>query len=202
MKTTILILLIFISTNALAEADKIVKTIIKYDKVVKTQAKYWQIEPQDYIKAQRLREQYKNLGNISNLTPLEILGIFATTKTDRNKYARMFARIYRQTTKKVLDFQKSVNQAHKDLYGADSMFDYQKINTSYTRQRANMSININDCQQSCINKAKKLINASFIIPVDFYFTNATDTQIRVFAQKLSISIAQVQNKQITLNYSQ
>ena len=195
----ITLLMLVINTNILA--NEVIKQTIKYDKETRLQAKYWQIEPQNYIKAQQLREQYKGLVS-KDITPIEVLGIFANTKAERDKYARIFAKMIRQTTKKVLDFQKSVNQAHKDLYGADSMFDYQSSQLpTYTPKRKNITINIDDCNQSCITNAKKLINTSFINPVDFYFTSTTDDEIRSFARKLGISVEQVQNKQITLNHS-
>ncbi len=81
------------------------------------------------------------------------------------------------------------------------MFDYKSNIGKFIPKRKNITIDISTCANDCINNIKELINVSFITPVDLYFKNATSTQIRDFARKLGISIAQVQNKQITLNHS-
>lgn len=201
----VIISMLFISFYSVATQSKTHtnKTEVVITEVVKTQAKHWQIKPLDYIKATKLKQQYKSLIS-DNITPIEVLGIFAKTKQERKKYAQKFARLMYDTTAKVLTFQKAVNQANKKLHSG-SMFDYiPKRNRPKQSlvSRASQVINLNNCSKLCLNKAKNFIDNAAVIPIDFYFKNATKKQIQKWAYDLNISLFDVENKTITLNHAQ
>lgn len=176
------------------------KSKIEYSHAVKTASQYWQVEPQDIIKAQQLQEQYRGLIS-QTITPIELLGIFAQNAHERAKYAKIFAQLMDQTTRKVLQFNQAVINAQNELYGQQSMFD-DPITSNFVAKRLQKIIDLNNCDRACLIEAKQLINNSANAPVDFYFVNAnSDASIQAFAVKLDISIDAVNTRQITLNYA-
>ncbi len=193
--------LIVLSGNAIA-IDNIksttTQTEITKPRIIKSQADFFGLTQIEVDKIKTLRSQYRGFFD-ENISDVEVLGIFAKTEAEKRKYARLFAQTYRETTAKILAFQKFVNQAHIDLYGRQSMFDY--IQVSKTPKRLSYSIDINDCNNDCIKYAKQFINEA-TTPVDLYFIGASsDDDIRIFAQKLNITKSVVSSRYITLNHA-
>lgn len=168
---------------------------------------------EEIVLSENLKAIALEMDKNNSLSSLEILGIFATTKADKIKYARKFVRAIRNYTNKVLAFQKYLNQAHTDIAGADSMFDYvpikaQQTNLSPTntqQKRITRAINLGDCDKQCERDITTLVQTPLIAPVDLYFKNntqrASNTQIQQWALKIGIRVDAVESGFITLNHS-
>jgi len=82
------------------------------------------LSKEELILSDNLKAMALEMDSNNTVSSLEILGIFATTAEQKRNYARKFVAAIRNYTTKVLDFQKYVNQAHKDIDSSNSMFDY------------------------------------------------------------------------------
>lgn len=162
-----------------------------------SQASLFNLTQTEVDKIKTIRGQLKGFFD-DKITDIEVLGIFAQTDQEKERYARLFVQNFRQTTEKILVFQKYINQAHLDLYGRGSMFGYTPAPRS--PKRISHSIDINNCDDQCVLKVKKLLETA-TTPIDLYFIGATnDADIRLFAIQLSIDPNKVSSQQITLNY--
>jgi integrating conjugative element protein (TIGR03759 family) len=179
--------------------NKITDNNITHNKQTENIANFLNITPEELLKAQQIKAEYGNFID-GNVTPLEYLGYFAEAQAERKKYAELYATINRKVTQQILDFQEAVLQADKEKFGADNIINY-TINAK-AQKRNKYTIDIKNCNNSCIQEAKKLTNRSFITPVDLYFINATDEKIRQFAQSINLTLESVNSGFITLNYAQ
>lgn len=159
----------------------------------------YNITHDEYFKYLQLKEQYQGLVS-PEITPLEYLGIFAKTSKDRAKYARLYTKINRATTKKVLAFDRAVQVADKEMFGFDNVINYQ-VRSSSEQPRNSYSIDITNCQDDCKSRVTELTSKAFLTPVDLYFVNANNDQIRSFAASLSLDPEEVSRGLITLNHA-
>jgi integrating conjugative element protein (TIGR03759 family) len=161
------------------------------------------LSKEELILSDNLKAMALEMDNNNTVSSLEILGIFATTPEDKRKYARKFVTAIRNYTTKVLEFQKYVNQAHKDVSGSNSMFDYipKRKASPTTQKRTTKTINLNDCDELCEHDIKTLVHMPLIFPVDLYFKNASNTDIQQWALKMNISRDGVEQGLITLNHA-
>lgn len=193
-------LLILVINNSFAiEEIKTQNTKITNSEYIKTQSEYWNISYEEYENSRYLREQYKGLIS-TDITPLEILGINAKTDAERNKYAKLFAKKMRDTTARTLKFQDAYRKAYTELYGKEDMFNIQLSQNNKPIKRVRQDIDLKNCNTDCIKTAKDNINKSLMIPVDFYFKNATKQDIQKWAFAQKINREDVAFKRITLNF--
>ena len=159
----------------------------------------YNITHDEYSKYLQLKEQYQGLVS-PDITPLEYLGIFAKTPKERAKYAKLYTKINRVTTEKVLAFDRAVQVADKEMFGLDNVINYQ-VRSSSEQPRNRYSVDITNCQDDCKNRVIELTSKAFLTPVDLYFVNASDEQIRSFAASLSLDSEEVSRGLITLNHA-
>jgi integrating conjugative element protein (TIGR03759 family) len=166
------------------------------------------LSKEELIFSDNLKAMALEMDSNNTVSSLEILGIFATTPEQKRNYARKFVTAIRNYTTKVLDFQKYVNQAHKDIGGSNSMFDYipkRKASPTTqkrtTKKRTTKTINLNDCDELCEHDIKTLVRTPLIFPIDLYFKNASNTDIQQWALKMNISRDGVEQGLITLNHA-
>ena len=166
------------------------------------------LSKEELILSDNLKAMALEMDSNNTVSSLEILGIFATTAEQKRNYARKFVAAIRNYTTKVLDFQKYVNQAHKDIDSSNSMFDYipnkkaiPTNQTSTTQKRTSKTINLNDCNERCEHEIKTLIRMPLIAPVDLYFKEASNTDIQQWALRMNLSRDAVEQGLITLNHA-
>lgn len=205
MKTNIILsILLLITTLDINAASNIKSKFVntKYATTthISTQAQYLNISPQEVQRAQLLRQRYK--GFISDdITSVEVLGIFAKTAKERTRYAEIFAKAFRESVAKTLEFQKAYQQANLRLFGNGSMFDYKIKPRPRASNRVSYTFDLKSCDESCNNSLTKLIANSTNKPLDLYFENATAQEIRQWATDNNIAHSAVYSKQITLNFN-
>ena len=175
-------------------------TDLVFSKDAQSLMKFHNITALEYSKFLTLKKQYQGLVS-ENITALEYLGIFAKTKQDREKYARMFNELNRATAAKVLAFDKAVIAADRKNFGFDNVVNYYVQKKTKTKQRKKLTISINRCNKNCHSEIRRLALLAEKQPVDFYFVNATDDEIKQFAFALELSKNKVRGGLITLNHA-
>jgi integrating conjugative element protein (TIGR03759 family) len=161
------------------------------------------LSKEELILSNNLKAMALEMDSNNTVSSLEILGIFATTAEQKRKYARKFVAAIRNYTTKVLAFQKYVNQAHKDIDGSNSMFDYipNRKASPTTQKRTAKIINLNDCDERCEHDIKTLVRMPLMFPVDLYFKEASNTDIQQWALRMNLSRDAVEQGLITLNHA-
>ena len=74
----------------------------------------WNLTREEFSQIKLLKSQYQGLLS-ADLTPLEWLGIFATSDEQRNHYAKLFAERQLQTTAAILKFETAYIAAVREL---------------------------------------------------------------------------------------
>ncbi len=77
-------------------------------------AEAWNLSREEFSQIKLLKSQYQGLLS-ADLTPLEWLGIFATSDEQRNHYAKLFAERQLQTTAAILKFETAYITAVREL---------------------------------------------------------------------------------------
>jgi integrating conjugative element protein (TIGR03759 family) len=207
--TTFLIVLFLINTNAIANVktqntEKIYTDIERQqEQRLNLKMTRLNISKEEVILSENLRAVTLEMDKNNTLSTWEILGIFADTPAEKRKYARKFVESIRNYTTQVLEFQKYIKQAHKDMAVSNSMFDYLPPNKSRSEvtKRKTKIVDLDNCDELCEDNVKTLLKSALIFPVDLYFKNATNAKIQQFAIKIKINHNEVKQGLITLNYA-
>ncbi len=112
---TFFVLVLLVGFDAVAET---IKTSDNFNTnltqtEVKT-AEAWNLTQAEFSQLKQLKTQYQGLLS-ANLSPLEWLGIFATSDAQRDHYAKKFAHQQLETTTAILKFEASYTNAIKAL---------------------------------------------------------------------------------------
>jgi integrating conjugative element protein (TIGR03759 family) len=206
--TTFLIVLFLINTSVIANVKtqntEKIYTNVERQQEQRLNLKMTQlnISREEVILSENLREVTLEMDKNNTLSTWEILGIFADTPAEKRKYARKFVESIRNYTTQVLEFQKYIKQAHKEMAVSNSMFDYLSPNKSRSEvKRKRKTVDLDNCDELCEDNIKTLLKSALIFPVDLYFKNATNTKIQQFAIKIKINHNEVKQGLITLNYA-
>lgn len=80
------------------------------------EARLWGIDLDDLQRARQLMRGPRGAFSVSNISPVEVLGIHARTPAEKRKYAELFARLMVEDSERVLAFQREYDAAVKRLY--------------------------------------------------------------------------------------
>ena len=83
----------------------------------------WQLSETEWQRYQMLMQGIRGSISPKSLSPLEVLGIHAETAQERQKYARLWAKLMREDVERTLAFQKAYQEATLELYGKEPLFD-------------------------------------------------------------------------------
>ena len=89
------------------------------------EARLWGIELDDLQRARQLMRGPRGAFSVSNISPVEVLGIHARTPAEKRKYAELFARLMVEDSERVLAFQREYDAAVKRLYPDIKVVDFQ-----------------------------------------------------------------------------
>lgn len=79
-------------------------------------AKYWGLTVDEYRRYRQLMRGVRGSFSDSRITPLEVLGIHATTEAERRKYAEAFARLMKEDFERIQAFDREYRVAFHRLY--------------------------------------------------------------------------------------
>lgn len=172
----------------------------------------WQLDETEW---QRYKDLMKGIrGSISpdNLSPVEVLGTHARNDEERNKYARIWARMMFEDAGRILDFQRAYNIAFNDMYGHIPLIDVTKLglaknqlNNIQKHDRLLAFIKLEDCPQCGIIIRQLLLKTQTLdVQVDVFFmdtrTKEDNQRIRDWANQHIINKQRLKSGKITLNH--
>lgn len=90
------------------------------------QARVWGLTVEEVQRARQLMQPGSPRAAFSspNISPVEVLGIHATTAAERTRYATLFAKALRADTERVLAWTATYGQVTKRLYPNEKILDF------------------------------------------------------------------------------
>jgi hypothetical protein len=104
-----------------SDAAKSTTTLNQNDLV---QAQIWGLTPEEMQRAKLLLQGPRASFSVTNLSPIEALGIHARNDAERRKYAEMFARAFHQDVDRSLAWDQAFQQAMQSTYPNEPIIDY------------------------------------------------------------------------------
>ncbi len=152
----------------------------------------WNLSREEFSQIKLLKSQYQGLLS-ADLTPLEWLGIFATSDEQRNHYAKLFAERQLQTTAAILEFETAYMAAVRELSS-------NALPTVRDRDRLVLITSYVCSDSKCIQDLKKGINyVEKGGSLDIYVqTESQFSDLTVWASTNQISPEDIQAGRITL----
>ena len=152
-------------------------------------SEHWGISPSEYIRSVELRRL--NRGIVSdNLTPLEILGIFAETDSERRRYAELLARQQLQVLERIRAFEMDYLAAIRQ-------------NPGDAQRRARLVIDMGCSDPDCIALITEALALAPDQGLDIFLTDTggSDSAVRAWAASHRIPPTLVRSGIITLNHA-
>lgn len=87
-------------------------------------AQIWNLSDEEMRRAKVLLEGPRKSFSVTNLSPVEALGIHARTDAERRKYAEMFARAFHQDVERSLAWNAAFTEAMARLYPGEPVIDH------------------------------------------------------------------------------
>jgi len=167
----------------------------------------WGVDATEYARYESLLAGPRGAFSVTNISPLEVLGIHARSPQERRQYADRLVRLMYEDTERVLAFEYEVQAAWKRL--GRPMFDPAKLPrsggtipeiTDTRGKRLALFVSTDPACTDCLPRTRALASRSDIAGLDIYVTNTSDANaIRAFARQAGIQPKSVISKQITLN---
>lgn len=168
-----------------------------------SQQKFWQLSDSEWAKYQEVKPIAKAIGQ-AETTPVEVLGIFASSELERQKYAKAYVEAMDAYTSNVLEFQRVVANLQNEKYLNIPMLDpaavNQLIGSPVTASDKIQFFTKIGCQSCDLMLLKLIRQVNFYdANLDIFFEDATPEQIQEYALNRRIPEKLVQSGKITLN---
>ena len=155
-------------------------------------ARNWGISETEWQRVQTIRAIRHGLVS-DQITPLEVLGIFADNPNDRRRYAKLYAAQQRELLDRIAAFE------------ADYLEEYAALNTRLSagpRGRSKLVIEIDCDSTECRRQIAEAIAIAQNGAVDMYVVGSVgnDAAVRIWAATNKIPRDLVRLRQITLNH--
>ncbi|BBP46320.1 hypothetical protein THMIRHAS_16930 [Thiosulfatimonas sediminis] len=149
--------------------------------------KFWALSDEDWALYQKVKPIAQQLSK-TEASPPEVLGIFARTPQERERYAKLFAKRYVQYVDSSVESMRLVRQELRKLHEGRSMFDYAKLNDLRgdkigVHDRVQFFTKV-DCDE-CHARLAQLINQVryYKVKLDiFVIDDSTDEQLQKYAR--------------------
>lgn len=178
----------------------------------------WGLTENEFSRYENLMEGVRGSISPSTISPIEVLGIHARNKAEREKYARMWADIMEKDAERILAFQRAYDQAWQEK-GGDIIDVAALSNNNSTSALASSELSapqsqgrtltlitrIDDCTE-CDQKLQSLLNSLMVdrsLNLDVYFSDSAgkeNSYIRQWAVKNNISPSLLKQRRISLNH--
>jgi integrating conjugative element protein (TIGR03759 family) len=168
----------------------------------------WGLDETEWKRYQSLMTGIRASISPATLSPIEVLGIHATSEAERDKYAKQFAQMMRDDTERVLAFQRAYDRAWQTLNPSGLIFDASRLPLQSPIQdgtrpgdRLLLFVPIQDCAACRERLAAALEGRRAGAHLDIYLTgDASDDAIRAWAKTSGIDPADVNARRTTLNH--
>ena len=171
----------------------------------------WGLTEAEAMRYQVLMRGPRGAFSVSNISPLEVLGIHAETPAERRAYADRLVRLLYEDTERVLAFERETQAAWRRL--GKPMFDSAHLPDRTVEQsfdsgqlwgkRLALFVAIQDCPR-CAASTRELVRMTDVnnplTGLDVYVVDSHDSAaIRRFARSVGIVPEAVASRRITLN---
>lgn len=188
--------------------------------ISETQEKHlqWGLSENEYARYEDLMEGVRGSISPSTISPIEVLGIHARNKAEREKYARMWADIMEKDAERILAFQRAYDQAWQEKGGdiidvaairqnkQTSALASTELSTPDTQGRTLTLVTKIDSCPECDQRIQSLLNSLIVdksLNLNVYFSDSSgkeNSYIRQWAVKNKISPTLLKQRRITLNH--
>jgi len=206
------------NATAMERSDKTLSSVRESsDDDMALSASRWGLSVDEW---QRYEEIMKGEGryNWNNSDPITVLGIYAETNEERERYAERLAIQEYTLNKRFLALNNAYLAAFKRLYGEERVMDMDKFYDFYQTTPPSTGGLLNNTDKSNVSVGDRFI--LFVSPgcngcdrsfrslrraqksgmtLDVYFVGASDQEIIDWAEKMAIDPSLVKNKIVTLN---
>ena len=174
-------------------------------------AREWGLEATEYTRYEQLMRGPRGAFSVTNISPLEVLGIHAQTPAERRAYADRLVKLLLEDTERVLAFEHEVQAAWARL--GQPMFDPARLPARANRssldadqlwgRRLAVFVATQGCPH-CAPDTEALVRLTDpggpLIGLDVYVVDTHDVEaIRAFARGVGIVPEAVIRQRITLN---
>ncbi len=181
-------------------------------------ARRWNLSREEYNRYLEALEGPRGRLSDPGITPIEVLGIEATSHSERARYARMWVEMIRADTAKVLSFSRSVHDAWRTAAPDRKLIDPILV-TRLKLQRGALTASVSQGQPSrmlmfletaceaCTDMAGRLVGqvvSGQASGVDFYFLDSAGDvgHVQNWAHAKGIPLDLVRQGVVTLNFDQ
>lgn len=169
----------------------------------KQSAGEWGLSEEEWSRYQKIMKEGSRGIWSPNLDPLTVLGIEASSDTERMKYARLLARKEFERVEKELRFQLAYDAAFKELY--PNITPIRTNTTTSTNTLNNTSGRLlfftrTDNCPKCEMTLNKLLTSNREVDIYLIDSEGNNNKIQDWAVTHHIDVNKVRNRQITLNH--
>ncbi len=181
-------------------------------------AKAWQLSPAEWQRYETLMQGDAKY-QFSQLDPVWVLGIYATTQVERERYARKFLELSEQRLQRALAFNEAFRKVSVDYFMDQAVVDLDQFYAIFGEERPPQHTAVNLPQQgdtlvfflnptsspslAAYQRMRELMDNASGVTLEIYFGGDVKTDdIQKWAQHANLSQRAVQDGRITLNYDQ
>ena len=174
-------------------------------------AKAWGLTVQEVERYQQLMRGPRGAFSVTNISPIEVLGIHAETPAERQQYADRFVRLLYEDTERVLAFERETQAAWRRI--GKPMFDPARLpgtsapfssnRDQLWGKRLAVFVATQDCPRCAISTrvlVKLAADSGPLSGLDIYVVDTRDPDtIRTFARDVGVLPDAVSDRRVTLN---
>ena len=173
--------------------------------------KAWGLTAQEVERYEILMRGPRGAFSVTNISPIEVLGIHAETPAERQHYADRFVRLLYEDTERVLAFERATQAAWRRL--GKPMFEAARLPGASAPLSSNrdqlwgkrlaLFVATQDCPR-CAKSARELVDlvadGGPLSGLDIYVVDTQDPDtIRTFARDVGVLPDAVSDRRVTLN---
>ena len=103
-------------------------------------ASIWELNTREWSRYRELAQGVRGHLSDPGITPIEILGIHARSTEERRYYARRFARLMHEDTKRILAFQRAYDQEIRSFTQGGPLVDPEQVRLRDTKAEPELSV--------------------------------------------------------------
>ena len=177
---------------------------------VQSEAKRWELTTEEWTRYEELMQGVRGRLSDSNISPIEVLGIHARNDTERTQYALRWAKIMFEDAERVLQFQRTYDEAVRALTTAIPLVDLALLPAAQAQSASPLAKTDRimffvktDCSICDVLLADVLDQVAVVQGIDIYFTDLSigeGAAIKDWVQNKQIGVELIQAKQVTVNF--
>ncbi|WP_022949767.1 TIGR03759 family integrating conjugative element protein [Methylohalobius crimeensis] len=164
----------------------------------------WNLSEKEWARYEHLMRGIRSAVSPANLSPVEVLGIHAESEAERRKYARMWARMMREDTRRILAFQRAYDEAWREMNPSGEIVDVDRLpGREQALKRGDRllfftRLECPDCDADL--RSLELLAQGMDLQLDVYFVDRPDAaRIGTWAKHAGLDRDRLERGKTTLN---